>query len=116
MSQASKKKFWSFIKAKKAEGMGVSPLKDAGKLITDPREQAQILNNQFRSVFSPRHTITAEEFELHCPPQSGLPDIPTCSDINITEEGVRKLLQNLDPNETCGPDGIKPRLFKMIAE
>ena len=51
-----------------------------------------------------------------CVTQSGFPDIPTCSDINITEEGVRKLLQNLDPNKACGPDGITPRLLKMIAE
>lgn len=109
MSQASKKKFWSFIKAKKAEGMGVSPLKDAGKLITDPREQAQILNNQFHSVFIPRHTITTEEFELHCLPQSGLPDIPTCGVISIIEEGERKLLQSLIPNKACGPDSITPK-------
>ena len=80
MSQAHEppKTFWIFVKAKKAEGMGVSPLKDSGKLITAPREQAQILNNQFSSVFSSRHTITAEEFELCCSPQSGLPDIPAC--------------------------------------
>ena len=39
--------------------MGVSPLKDARKLITDPKEQAQLLNNQFCSVYSLRDTVTA---------------------------------------------------------
>lgn len=87
-----------------------------GKLITDPREQAQILNNQFCSVFSPKHTITAEEFELCCPPLLDVPDYPTCGDINITEEGVKKLLLNLNPNKACGPDGITPRLLKTVAE
>ena len=65
---SSKKKFWSFIKARRTEGMGVSPLKDTGKLIANPKEQAQLLNNQFCSVFSPRDTVTAEEFQLRCPP------------------------------------------------
>ena len=112
----SNKKFWSFIKARRTEGTGVSPLKDVGKLITDPREQAQILNNQFCSVFSPKHTITAEEFELHCPPLLDVPDYPTCGDINITEEGVKKLLLNLNPKKACSPDGITPRLLKTVAE
>ena len=42
-----------FIKARRTEGMGVSPLKDAGKLVADPKEQAR-LQNQFRSMFSPK--------------------------------------------------------------
>ena len=59
-----KKKFWSFIKARRTEAVGVSPLKEAGKLISEPKEQARILNTQFHLVFSPKYTITAEEFEL----------------------------------------------------
>ena len=29
---------------------------------------------------------------------------------------MRKLLLNLNPNKACGPDGITPRLLKMVAE
>ena len=90
--------------------MGVSPLKE------EPKEQAWILKTQFHSVFSPKDTITAEEFELRCPPGPNLPDYPSCGDISITEDGVRKLLLNLNPNKACGPDGISPRLLKMVAE
>ena len=112
----SKKKFWSFIKARRTETVGISPLKEAGKLISEPKEQAWILNTQFHSVFSPKDTITAEEFELRRPPGPNLPDYPSCGDISITEDGVRKLLLNLNPNKACGPDGITPRLLKMVAE
>jgi hypothetical protein len=35
-----------------------------------------------------------------------------CKNINITEEGVKKLLLN----KACGPDGISPRLLKIVAE
>ena len=111
-----KKKFRSFIKARRTEAVGVSPLKEAGKLISEPKEQARILNTQLHSVFSPKDTITAEEFELRCPPGPNLPDYPSCGDISITEDGVRKLLLNLNPNKACGPDGITPRLLKMVTE
>ena len=111
-----KKKFWSFIKARRTEAVGVSPLKEAGKLISEPKEQARIMNTQFHSVFSPKDTITAEEFELRCPPGPYLPEYPLCGDISITEDGVRKLLLSLNPNKACGPDGITPRLLKMVAE
>ena len=73
-------------------------------------------NNQFCSVFSPRDTVTAEEFKLRCPPKPDLPGYTDCKNINITEEGVKKLLLNLDPNKACGPDGISPRLLKIVAE
>ena len=95
--------------------MGVSPLKDAGKLVTNPKEQAQLLNNQLRSVFSPKDTITAEEFELHCPPLPGSPTYPDCDDINITEEEMKKLPLRFDPNKASGPDGITSRLLKTVA-
>ena len=65
----SKKKFWIFT-----EAVGVSSLKEAGKLISEPKEQARILNIQFHSIFSPKDIITAEEFELRCPPGPNFPD------------------------------------------
>ena len=96
--------------------MGVSPLKDTGKLITNPKEQAQLFNNQFLSVFSPRDTVTAEEFQIRCPPKPDLPEYTDCKNINITDERLKKLLLNLDPNKACGPDGITPGLLKIVAE
>ena len=110
------KKFWSFIKAKKTEGMGVSPLRDAGKLITDPREQAQILNNQFRSVFSPRHTIQLRSLNctaLHS--QVSLTFLPAVTSTSQKREG-EICYRTSTPTKPCGPDGITPRLLKMIAE
>ena len=37
-NQITSKKFWSFIKARRTEAVGVSPLKEAGKLISEPKE------------------------------------------------------------------------------
>ena len=41
------KRFWKFIKAKKVDHEGIAPLKVDGKLVTDPKDKAEVLNDQF---------------------------------------------------------------------
>ena len=52
-SPAKDKKFWRYVKHQRQEAQGVAPLKKEGKLVDDPVEKANILNNQFQSVFLP---------------------------------------------------------------
>jgi hypothetical protein len=55
------KRFWTYIKHKKSDKCGVAPRKN-GRLETDPINKANILNEQFQSVFSPSTNIDREEF------------------------------------------------------
>ena len=102
------KKFWTFIKHSKSNNSGISPLKENGTLFSDPKKKAEILNNQFQSVFSkdtnPNDTQTQ--------PDKLFPDMP---DIQITEPGVLKLLLNLKPHKAQGPDNISPKILKELA-
>ena len=84
-------------------------------MVTDTKEKAQLLNKQFSSVFNVKTSIT-EDFEHRCPPPPDLPDIPSCPDLNIAKEGVRKLLRDLNPKKACGPDGITARLLLTVAD
>ena len=45
-------RFWSFIKGKCTESTGVAPLRREGILHSDTATKANILNDQFTSVFS----------------------------------------------------------------
>jgi hypothetical protein len=45
------KKFWTYIKHKKIDHQGISSLKQDDKLITDPIPKANVMNDQFKSVF-----------------------------------------------------------------
>ena len=112
----SSKKFWGFIKSRGSEGQGVVPLKDGGRLVTDPKEKAQLLNKQFSSVFKTKTSFTEEDFEHRCPSPPDLPDIPSCPDLNITKEGVRRLIHDLIPSKACGPDGVTQRLLRTVAD
>ena len=41
--------------------------------------------------------------------------IPTIDDIKISEQRVRKLMENLSPYKAGGPDGISPRVLRELA-
>jgi hypothetical protein len=82
----------------------VAPLKNQGSLVSDSKANAEILIDQFRSVFT-RNTDTI------LPPDPG----NVKHDISVTNEGVVKLLQNINPAKACGPDAIPNKLLKECA-
>ena len=46
------KPLWKYIKSRKNDNIGVSPLKSKGKLVSDSKEKDDILIQQFKSVNS----------------------------------------------------------------
>ncbi len=67
-----------------------------------------MLNDQFRSVFT--------EERLDDPPHLDSPRGPTLPDIEITTNGVRKLLEQLNPSKAAGADCIPARILKACAK
>ena len=98
--QSNPKKFWSFITSKRTESTGVAPLKASdGLTYSDPTTKANILNDQFSSVFNSTEDPTTIK-ELTSPPHTSMPKI----DVNVN--GVQKLLAGLNIHKAAGPDGI----------
>ena len=104
----SNKNFWSFVKKLKKDSTGIPALKDQGVLISENIKKAEILNKQFKSVFT-----TEDMDSIPDPHPSRFPPIPN---ITISTNGIEKLLQNLNPNKATGPDGIPPRILKEFAK
>jgi hypothetical protein len=83
------KQFWSYLKSKKQDSQGVTPLrKDDGFLYSDTETKAEILNDQFHSVYT-REDMTSM-------PEKGQSPYPDMPDIHIGEAGVLKLLNNIN--------------------
>ena len=71
---------WKFVRAKRCDNTGISPLKQGGRLFSDSQSKVDILNRQFASVFSVEDTTT-----LPTPPGDAFPSIP---DIVVDVRGV----------------------------
>ena len=109
------KKFWTYIKHKRKDNVGISSLKMDGKLFCDPVSKSNILNRQFKSAFSKKTKFTRRQFKNS---KRMDPNIihPKMTPFNITQNGIVKLLKNLNPYKAQGPDNISPRILKELAD
>ena len=103
-----KKRFRNYIKSLKRDSCGVSPLKDNGKLHSDPVDNANILNRQYQYLFT-------QKDQGDIPTPEGEPS-PTMPDIVVTVEGFAKLLSKLNPNKASGPDLLPARVLKELSD
>jgi len=110
-NNGNKKKFYSFVKHNKTENSGVAPLSNNGSVHTDPVFKANILNKQFESVFSRPQPLSLKQLAKSAATKS---PHQSMSPINISVQGVDKLLNGLSPNKASGPDEISPRLLKEL--
>ena len=83
------KPFWRHIKARRRDNTGVAPLINEGELHSDPGMKADLLSQQFESVF------------VHDSDQNGTPILPgtpfpNISNLFISEGGILKLLKGVD--------------------
>jgi hypothetical protein len=101
------KPFWRFVKARKQDSTGVSPLKDNGQLHSDSQTKADLLLQQFKSVFT---KSTGAPLPNLSPPTSHI------RPITVTVAGVAKLLRHLKPDKASGPDNIPNIALKTLAD
>ena len=66
-------------------------LKAFGKTVNEIQDKTNLLNRQFQSVFT-----TDTDKEMPDTPKEVFKEMP---EITITENGIEKLLQNLNPNK-----------------
>ena len=102
------KLFWSYVKSKKKDNISNNFLKDdEGQLQNKPDIKGKIFNTQFASVMSSQTD--------QCPSTIRDKRAPDITRIDITVDGVQKLMANLDPHKAIGPDKIPPYLLKELA-
>lgn len=101
--EANRKKFYSYVKSKRQVNVSVSALKVNGSYVVDDVKKANVLNNQYSSVFSkPDNNI----------PEIKTPEIgETIPDIIIPTDGVKSLLDRVNPTKATGPDDITSRFL-----
>ncbi|KXJ16368.1 RNA-directed DNA polymerase from mobile element jockey [Exaiptasia diaphana] len=102
------KKFWSYIKSKRQDQVGIPPLKNDNNCVkADSLGKAEILSNHFSRVFT-------KEDVSHIP-NMGNRSFPAMDSIFFNPEGVEKLIKELDVKKASGPDKLPTRLLKETA-
>jgi len=102
------KKLYSFIKGKRSDSTGISPLKYDGVTHNDPSKKATILNKQFTGVFTTEDTTNVPAMD-----GDSYSDTPH---FTVEAEGVQKLLLNPNTHKASGPDNIPTQFLKDFAE
>ena len=87
LADGNLKPFLGYIKSNKQDSSGVAPMKHDGKLFSKGIDKANILSDQFKSVFS--HEPIGPVLE---PSGKRIPPIPK---LKVTTFGVQKLLANI---------------------
>ena len=96
---------WSYKKSQRRDNIGIPPLlNEKGELCEDAEDKAKILSRQYTSVFTQDN------------PLEPVPDVPyslpSMPDINIEENGILKLLKEVNVYKAIGPDLIPNRILK----
>ena len=81
---------------------------DNGEEAIDAKLKADLFNQYFSSVYT--------EEDLYNVPDLEYREGDELSIIEVTEEEVNKLLKNLVPDKSPGPDNIHPRVLKECAD
>lgn len=109
--KACPKQFYAYLKGERGNRVKVGPLKnEEGQLITDPKEQADLLNANYTKVFTVPDDVHLPQLEKM------VGDGEELCDIEYTVEKVRKKIEGLRIDAAGGPDGIPPRVLKEIKE
>ena len=108
LESGNNKPFWKYVKFQKQETFCISALKRNGNAITDSLSKAEILNSQFKSVFTPHSGKTF--------PQSPGTQCPKINPLHISENCVFMLLDRIDVSKSSGPDKLPGRLLQSLAK
>ena len=98
----SNRGLWRYLKSTRKDTCWVSTLVSDGRIASDAQDKADMLNNQFSSVFT-------RGDRLNLPPKvkSSYPKMPR---ITVSSAGVLKLLSQLNARKASGADNI-PAVF-----
>ena len=102
------KPFWRYVKSRRQDNLGISPLLENGIPYSDSRGKAKVLLKQFCSVF------TKDKSNSQPCQTNRYVDEPLVS-LEVNPNGVEKLLKKINPNKAQGPDNIQNRVLKECA-
>ena len=108
--------FFSYVNKLSKTASKVGPLcADEVHYVSDPKGMAEILSNQFKSVFSPQREALLSVSELFPSENGSTTQNCNITDIVLTIEKIINAVKELRPTSAPGPDGFPAVLLKKCA-
>ena len=111
----NKKCFFSYVNKLSKNVSKIGPLmtKD-GALVSDPKEMAEMLSDQFCSVFTPQNGPILDAKDVF--PESGFVSQPLClDDIIFGQDDIIHAIKELSSHSATGPMGYSPVMLRNCA-
>ena len=100
------KQFFDYVNRRTKRSQPVANLHHEGRIVSDDLEKAEILLQQYCSVFTEDNGILPD-----CPQSA---PINTLCDITIDDLDIIKAIRRMNRNSAPGPDGIHPKFVTKI--
>ena len=100
------KYFYTYARSKSKIKTQIGPFENEEKIVTNPLEKAEMLKNQFDSVFEKSNPEEYSEIEYFSQSESCL------HNIFISENDIATKIKELRPSAAAGPDEIPALLLK----
>jgi hypothetical protein len=103
--------FYAHLKGERANRQRVGPLKDdEGRLVVEPKKQAEMLNQYFASVFTSHEGVELPEKERMEMKENVL------DEIEFSGKRIEEKIIEMKANSAPGPEGIMPQILKEVAK
>ena len=96
------KQLWAYVKSKRIDHCGVTPLKQDEETFINPKDIAEMLNKYFTSAFTSEYISTIPILDHNT---------PSISSVVIYNEGVTNLLSNLKEHKEKYPGESKSQQY-----
>ena len=108
--KSNPKRFWQHINSVTKFRQSIPSLKAPdGQIVENDKAKAELLGKFFTSVF-------VKEDQTNIPSPEAEPRRTSLTEVDLTENRIKKQLKSLKVNKSAGPDQVYPRVLKELAD
>ena len=107
--KSNPKVFFAYSSRKRSHKANIGPLKTGNNYTSDSKKMAEILNNQYKDMFSYMKDTYPPLYDQDLP-------VPPLVDLNFSEDDLIGIMKKISPSSASGHDQFPSFLLKHFAQ